>query len=126
MSKPIRYLCLLLALLMVASTFIACGETEEPGAEVQDTATGPAVTEEETDPVEDALTALRTEVNWDGNEFGILYVNDIGGYTEEVEAEQSVTNESSSAVINDAVFERNALFEDYCNLEFVLIPAKVT
>ena len=122
MSKPIRYLCLLLALLMVASTFIACGETEEPGAEVQDTATGPAVTEEETDPVEDALTALRAEVDWGGNEFGILYLNDIGGYTEEVEAEQSVTNESSSAVINDAVFERNSLFEDYCNLTFTLIP----
>ena len=70
MSKPIRYLCLVLALLMVASTFIACGETEEPGGEVQDTATGPAVTEEETDPVEDALTALRAEVDWGGNEFG--------------------------------------------------------
>ncbi len=120
MSKPIRYLCLLLALLMVASTFIACGESIDSG-DSKDSATGPAVTEAETDPVEDALTELRAEVNWDGKDFGILYVNEFG-FTEEVEAEQSVTDQSSSAVINDAVFERNSLFEDYCNLTFVLIP----
>ena len=123
MSKKIRFLSLVLALLMVASVFVACGETKEPEAgSVQGTGTHATVTEEETDPVEDALTAVRSEVDWGGEDFGILYVNDIGGYTEEVEAEQSVTNESSSAVINDAVFERNTLFEEYCNLTFVLIP----
>ena len=122
MSKKIRFLSLLLALLMVASVFVACGETEEPGAQTDGDATsGAAVTEQETDPVEDALTALRGEVDWGGKDFGILYVNEFG-YTEEVEAEQSVTNESSSSVINDAVFERNTLFEEYCNLTFVLIP----
>ena len=120
MSKPIRYLCLLLALLMVASTFIACGEAVDPG-DSKDSATGPAVTETETDPVEDALAELRAEVDWGGKDFGILYVNEFG-FAEEVEAEQSVTNESNSAVINDAVFERNSLFEDYCDLTFVLIP----
>ena len=123
MSKKIRFLSLVLALLMVASVFVACGETKEPEAgSVQGTGTHATVTEEETDPVEDALTAVRSEVDWGGEDFGILYVNDIGGYIEEVEAEQSVTNESSSAVINDAVFERNTLFEEYCNLTFVLIP----
>ena len=123
MSKKIRFLSLLLALLMVASVFVACGETEEPGVQTDGDATnGAAVTEQETDPVEDALTALRGEVDWGGKDFGILYVNEFG-YTEEVEAEQSVTNESSSAVINDAVFERNTLFEEYCNLTFVLIKS---
>lgn len=106
---------------MVASVFVACGETEEPSAETNGASTNATVTEQETDPVEDALTALRGEVDWGGKDFGILYVNEFG-YTEEVEAEQSVTNESSSSVINDAVFERNTLFEEYCNLTFVLIP----
>ncbi len=121
MSKPIRYLCLLLALLMVATTFIACGETQEPGSETDQADTNSTVTEQETDPVEDALAALRGEVDWDGNDFGILYVNEFG-FTEEVEAEQNASDQSSSAVINDAVFERNTLFEEYCNLTFVLIP----
>ena len=123
MSKKLRILSLILALLMVASVFVACGETVEPGVETNPQATLSQETEAATDPVEDTLTALRAEVDWDGKDFGILYVNDIGGYTEEVEAEQSVTDQSSSAVINDAVFERNTLFEEYCNLTFVLLPA---
>ena len=121
MSKKIRLLSLLLALLMVASTFLACGQnTEDPGAESGSGSEN--VTEQETDPVGDALSALRGEVDWGGNDFGIIYVNDIGGYTEEVEAEPDSGDVTSSGVINDAVFERNTLFEEYCNLEFVLIP----
>jgi hypothetical protein len=121
MSKTIRFLTLLLALLMVASTFLACGQnTEDPGKE-SGSATG-AVSEDVTDPVEDALNALRGEVDWGGNDFGIIYVNDIGGYTEEVEAEPENGDETGSGVINDAVFERNTLFEEYCNLNFVLVP----
>ena len=121
MSKTIRLLSLLLALLMVASTFLACGQnTEDPGAESGSSTI--AATEEETNPVEDALNALRGEVDWGGNDFGIIYVNDIGGYTEEVEAEPENGDETGSGVINDAVFERNTLFEEYCNLNFVLVP----
>jgi hypothetical protein len=121
MSKKIRLLSLLLALLMVASTFLACGQnTEDPGAESGSGSEN--VTEQETDPVDDALSALRGEVDWGGNDFGIIYVNDIGGYTEEVEAEPENGDETGSGVINDAVFERNTLFEEYCNLNFVLVP----
>ena len=121
MSKNIRLLSLLLALLMAASTLVACGQnTEDPGAESGSSTI--AATEEETNPVEDALNALRAEVDWGGNDFGIIYVNDIGGYTEEVEAEPENGDETGSGVINDAVFERNTLFEEYCNLNFVLVP----
>ena len=120
MSKKIRLLSLLLALLMVASTLVACGQnTEDPGAESGSSTI--AATEEETNPVEDALNALRGEVDWGGNDFGILYVNEFG-YTEEVEAEPDSGDTTGSGVINDAVFERNTLFEEYCNLNFVLIP----
>jgi hypothetical protein len=118
MSKKIRFLCLLLACLMVATVFVSCGDT----GDVIDTGNNTALnTEAETDPVDEALNELRAEVDWGDKEFGILYVNEFG-YTEEVEAEQSATDETSSGVINDAVFERNTLFEEYCKLEFVLIP----
>ncbi|MBO5510139.1 MAG: hypothetical protein J6B24_00230 [Clostridia bacterium] len=120
MSKKIRLMSLLLALLMVASTFLACGQiTEDP--EVESGSGSEIATEEETNPVEDALNALRGEVDWGGNDFGILYVNEFG-YTEEVEAEPDSGDTTGSGVINDAVFERNTLFEEYCKLNFVLIP----
>ena len=120
MSKKIRLLCLLLALLMVSSLFTACGTNEE---DVESTNGDTNVnTEEDTDPVEDALNALRGEVDWGGRDFGVLYVNDIGGYTEEIEASKDVTDETSSGVINDAVFERNTLFEEFCNLKLALAP----
>ena len=120
MSKKIRLLSLLLALLMVVSVFAACSNGEDTQKETGDTTAGQ--TENVTDPVEDALTELRAEVDWGGNDFGIIYVNDIGGYTEEVEAEPESGDETGSGVINDAVFERNTLFEEYCNLNFVLVP----
>lgn len=122
MSKKIRALCLLLALLMVASVFVACGDTGDAEESGTQAGTKENVTEVETDPVEDALASLREEADWGDNDFGILYVNDIGGYTEEVEAEAKASDTTSSGVINDAVFERNTLFEEYCNLNFVLIP----
>ena len=124
MSKKIRILCLLLALLMVSTAFVACGNAS--GDDTESGSGSTIDTEIATDPVEEALAELRSEVDWGGNTFGILYVNDIAGYTEEVEAEKSATDETSSGVINDAVFERNTLFEEYCNLKIELIPVSNT
>ncbi len=105
----------------------SCGDNEEnkpAGGSDTLAASGSASneTEPETDPVEDALVTIREEVDWGGKPFGILYANDIGGYTEEVEAEEKANDTTSSAVINNAVWERNTLFEEYGKLEFVLIP----
>ncbi len=72
--------------------------------------------------LEEALKEVRDEVDWGGKNFGILYVNDIAGYTEEVEAVEKADATLSSAVINDAVWARNTLLEEYCNLKFELIP----
>ncbi len=119
MNKTLRLLCVILALLMVTSVFAACGNNGEEGTGTKETNVN---TEAATDPVEEALNELRSEVDWGGKDFGIIYVNDIGGYTEEVEAEPDSGDETGSGVINDAVFERNTLFEEYCNLNFVLIP----
>ena len=119
MNKTIRLLCMVLALLMVTSVFAACGNTGDEDTSTKETNVN---TEAATDPLEEALNELRAEVDWGGNDFGIIYVNDIGGYTEEVEAEPENGDETGSGVINDAVFERNTLFEEYCKLNFVLIP----
>ena len=119
MNKTIRLLCVVLALLMVISVFAACGNTGDEDTGTKETS---VITEAATDPVDSALNELRAEVDWGGNDFGIIYVNDIGGYTEEVEAEPENGDETGSGVINDAVFERNTLFEEYCKLNFVLIP----
>jgi endonuclease-3 len=56
------------------------------------------------------------------SDFCVLYVSDIGGYAEEVEAKADASDQTSSAVINDAVYERNILFEDFCHLNFVPVP----
>ena len=118
MNKTIRLLCVVLALLMVTSVFAACGNTGDEDTSTKETNVN---TEAATDPVDSALNELRAEVDWGGNDFGILYVNEFG-YTEEVEAEPENGDETGSGVINDAVFERNTLFEEYCNLKFVLVP----
>ncbi len=120
-----RLSCLLLALfmsLLSLAVLSACSNNEENQESTSDDSTV-SDTAAETDPVSDALDALRQEVDWGGNEFGILYVNDIAGYTEEVEADEKADESTSSGVINNAVHERNTLFEEYGNLEFVLIPA---
>ena len=124
MNKKIRLLSLALALLMTVSVFAACGKPDDPSVESNSGAE--ANTEAVTDPLEEALNELRAEVDWGGNDFGIIYVNDIGGYTEEVEAQPESNDDTGSGVINDAVFERNTLFEEYCNLNFVLIPTPNT
>ena len=125
MKHTARILSLLLAGLLTVSALSACGIGEETPAGTDtgsSTATGAVETAPETDPVQNAIDAIRKEVDWGGKDFGILYVNDIGGYTEEVEAVEKAGDNTSSGVINDAVFKRNTLFEEDCNLNFVLIP----
>ncbi len=114
-----RLFCLLLAAVLTTGTLAGCadGDTVESAADT--TATESAA---ETDPLADALTAVRAEVDWDGEDFGILYVNDIAGYSEEVEAENKQDSSTSGSVINNAVHERNTLFEEYANLSLKLVP----
>ncbi len=123
MKHSLRLVSLLLAGLLMIACLAACGTGEPSGKE---TAAGDTSsdTTPETDPLEDALTSIREQVDWGGEDFGILYVNDIGGYTEEVEAEEAggTADSSGTGVVSAAVFDRNTAFEEYCNLNFVLIP----
>ena len=120
-NKLQKIAALILAGLMVVPTLAACSA----GDETNPNETNPQTTEKadvETDPVEAAISELRGEVDWNGEEFGILYSTAFDSYRREVEAQANYTGESGNAVINDAVFERNTLFQEYCNLKFVLLP----
>ena len=115
-----RLTSLLLAGLLLLPTLASCSKNDETVDETN--ASNPPSTtvavEVETDPVENALNELRGQVNWQGEDFGILYSTAFDSYREEVESKPE-----GGSVINDAVFERNTLFQEYCNLNFVLIPA---
>ena len=124
-----KVISLFLCAMILLPTLIACGQQPSSPSDINNQSGAPgdtnntAVTEQETkDLVQDALDQVLSDVDWEGNDFGILYVDDIGGYKEEVEATPDSNDSSSSAVINDAVYERNALFEEYCHLNFVKIP----
>ena len=124
-SKVTKLLSLLLAGLMLMPTLASCADGEDTPQDTQAVTDTQADTEAATDPVEQAINDLRKQVNWNGQDFGLLYVNDIGGYKEEVEALAQFSGENSNVVINDAVFERNTLFQEYCNLQFILLPVSV-
>lgn len=121
-NKTAQRICLLLTALMILTSFVACGNQEGNASGDESARQTAAGNQAETDPVQNALDAVRATVDWGGRDFGILYINDISGYTEEVEAQAAAGDNTSSGVINDAVYERNALFEEYGKLHFVLIP----
>ena len=119
MKASRRILSILLALLLTLLPLTACGGDTTP-SEGGDT-TAAADETETADPVEEALSAIRSEVDWGGQDLGYLYA-DRFGYPQEVEAVANIGDSTGSGVINDAVWERNSLFEEYGNLHFVLIP----
>ncbi len=129
MNNKLRMLSLLLAGLFALSSLVGCADNKEDPKETTPTVDTNAVTGETAEEttsedavVDAALEDLKERVDWNKQDFGILYVNSISGYTEEVEAEKKPADGISSDVINDAVYSRNILFEEYCNLNFVLIP----
>ena len=114
--------CLLMAGLLLVPTLAACSTPDDDGSKTKDPDQTTAQVEVETNPVEDAINDLRGKINWQGQDFGILYCNDYESYRREVEAQANFTGESGNAVLNDAIYERNTLFQEYCNLNFVLLP----
>jgi hypothetical protein len=115
-AKLKKLLCVALSALLLVPALAACSTGDDPDDSKAET-TGK--TEVSTDPVDQALNELKGKIDWKGEEFGILYNSGIGGSKEEMEAQAQFAGESSNAVINDAVFERNTLFQEYCNLKLV-------
>ena len=113
-TKFAKLLCLTLACLLLLTCFVACAtgdedETKKPGSTTSsDETTG--------DSVQAALDALG-DIDWGGDDFTVLYNTE---FTSEVHAENGTVDKDggSSQIINDAVYERNSLFEDRCKLVF--------
>ena len=120
--KSTKLLSLLLAGLMLIPALAACGKPDEPGQETQQSGVTGVESESEVNVMESTISSLRESVDWNGEEFGIMYANYWASYREEIEAVSNYGGETSNAVINDAVYERNTLFQEYANLEFVLVP----
>ena len=120
-TKLTKLLCLLMAGLILLSGLVACGDTNEG---TEDKTSGESVTEGETaDPVQAALDDLG-DIDYGGRDFNVLY----GGAQKE---ENYGVNETvdkdggASQIINDAVYERNTLLEERCNLVYGNIEGDV-
>ena len=119
--KLTRYVCLALALLLLLSTLAACANND--GNNSKDT----QATTESTDANDEVQQALNElgDINWGGEEFTVLYADRFK--TECVGVNETVDKDGgSSQVINDAVYQRNSLLEDRCNLKYNTIEKEWT
>ena len=118
MKHTFTRLCLFFLTAALLLSLFSCGETKEPSEEGPTTA--PATNEEATvDEAAEALEALG-EMDWGGEDFTVLYVNTLGGYQQEVEGEP-LSEGSKVGILSNAVYERNSLFEERCNLKFCTV-----
>ena len=102
-----KYLCLFLTALMLLSVLVACAEQ---GGGEDDTLQGIEV--ESDDPAAVALAEI--SVDWNQEDFTVLAREDFHydeWYTEE-----------RTEVLEDAVYQRNLAFEEYCNLKLNIVP----
>ena len=121
-TKLTKLLSLLLAGLMLLSGFVACADqTDDPAEQTS----GGTTNEDETkDPVQAALDDLG-EIDYGGREFTVLY--GAGQKEENYGVNETVDQEGgASQIINDAVYERNTLLEDRCNLVYGNIEGDVS
>ncbi len=135
-TKITKLSALFLAALMLVGSFAACATTDEnketkaettAGTSAGTSGTGETETADPDQALKDALAALG-EIDYDNREFGVIYAfeNEIVGKNETVDADGG-----TAQVINDAVYTRNTLLEERCNLKFTPIkvddlPGKVT
>ena len=117
-----RALSLILAVLLLSAGLVACGEA--PQSPLVDATSETIAEKDTTDYVQLALDELG-EIDWEGQEFTVLCRD---GFADEIYAENKQLDKEAGAsqVINDAVYERNSLFEDRCHLVFKHIPKDQT
>lgn len=103
-----KYLCFLLAGLMLLAVLVGCANVNNPDEkETVGTAEG------ETDQASSALSQL--SVDWGNEEFVIA------GRDDHTPAELVVDSETRTEVLEDAVYQRNLAFEEYCKLTLTVI-----
>ena len=118
-----RSLSLLLAALLMLLSLFGCGsngETPDSTTESSDS----LESESEVDEAAEALDELG-EIDWGGGDFAVIYANDLGGFAAELVGFPDESQSLSSGVINNAVYERNVLFEERCNLTYVQVDKSV-
>ena len=118
-----RIACALLAALMLTSTAVACGKTEDPATTTVangdattvaggDAATDPAQTEA---PTHDAngfwLDDIDPNLNYNGDTFNVLYWSD-------VEHPEFFAESQTGDIVNDAIYLRNQAVEERLNITF--------
>ena len=115
-TKLTKLSCLILAGILLVSVLASCADLGGNGDNTGDKGTSEIETG---DKVQEALDALG-EIDWGGEEFAVLYnamfKGEVYGVNETVDKEGG-----SSQVINDAVYERNSLLEDRCNLTWATV-----
>ena len=114
MKSMTKWLCLLLAVLMIAASLIACADeqTEQPDPDdTTNTPTDPDTDDPEDPEKVDLLTTLPS-YNFGGEEFVILCRTD---------KEYEIDNPSGTTgdTVNDAIFARNARVEELYQLDLV-------
>ena len=130
MKKTSKLVALILAGLMLCSTFVACGDDDKE-AETTSSDGGPGATET-TSPVGDmtapeteagidtvqvAIDALKETVDWGGKTFYIMYASEVDGYNEELENYHEI-----AGVVSEGVYKRNTLLEEYAKLKLYVAP----
>ena len=103
-----KYLCLFLTALMLLSVLVGCANSSEGE---NDTV---ASIEGETD--EAALALNNISVDWNEEDFAALVREDFH-YDEWY-------TENRTEVLEDAVYQRNLAFEEFCNLKLNIVPAQ--
>ncbi|HPE95413.1 MAG TPA: extracellular solute-binding protein, partial [Bacillota bacterium] len=104
-----KVLCIVLALLMTAFVFASC-DTTQTQSEAGSTSTGTTSTTSDAE----LFSSLR---DWDGEEAVVMFL--VGGmqYGERYHSREIGAEELNNELINDAVFNRNALVEDKFNID---------
>ena len=117
----IKLISLMLAVLMLASAFTACGLSAENNGEKENEdgtkAGDEALSEGETlSEDQEALNAL-DEIDYGGKDFVIMHAE---RFESEIWGENKVVDKENGGdqLINDAVYERNTLLEEKCKLVF--------
>ncbi len=117
-TKASKLLALLLAGLMLTGSLVACGESNENTEDSKQTTAGDTAEDETEDPATAALKAIG-DVDFGGEEFGILYA---GGFKQEITSEEEEAGDNKKdLVISEAVHERNTTLEDHCKLELTFV-----
>ena len=117
-TKLTKLSCLILVGVLLVSVLASCGlgELGGIGAGTGDKESNEVDTQDEAQVALDALG----EIDWGGEEFAVLFN---GMFKGEVFGENETVDKEGSAsqVINDAVYERNSLLEDRCNLVWATV-----